>query len=697
MVQDGEVLMMKHVCKCGIIVALLLMLLAAAIPSAYAVPLQPSVYEQAFSADHALTGLFATFTESFYAGDWAVEQAVFSMSYDVTQLVYAKYSTYTVSVNGQKVYSAQVPLTFGAKQRVQITLPPETIKAGVNYLTVETYIRTNDQEPCVDDVSKANWMNVLKDSAITLSYRPLAVVGSVAALYKQFTSIDALSGKQSAFVVGEDAGESSLSCAAMAMAGIAGNVQLFYENIGLVIDRQGGALFQDPYQIYISRYDQLAGGILSFLTPQQASAAQTGIALVLLNREDRYVLAAIGADDTAMVTLGRLLGNAAYMAQLQDPWSGLAKDLGVLTPAVQVQPYMLLTDSGAYVKGTFRQNASFFIQYPKNRTLSYESRIRLIFRYAENLDFDRSLVTVYINENPIGSKKLSIENAKGDSLELSIPTDLKVSGSFSVRVAFDLEIKDLWCTQRQEETPWAYVSSESMLKLSSVDVLGLLFDNYPSPFVLDGKLNDVAVVLPARPSDADYEVFRKMMLTMGRYVSDNSGSLTVYRGVGKGSVPAANVISIGRFGVNQIAMDHNQELFFRFSQDGTTIDSNEKMLIEPNYGTRLGSAQLLYSPLSGQKRALLVISGVSDEAMLKTLPYLGSVEGIWKVYGDGFVADGETAHSFRFKADNAAMAPAAFKILERQDVLGLSLAAGGVLLLTLFAISMMMMKHRRRK
>ncbi len=697
MVQDGEILMMKRMPKYGIIAVLLLVLLAAMIPAAYAYPLQPSLFEQAFSMDHALSGLFASFTESFEVGDWAVDQAVFSMSYSVTQLAIAEYSTYTVSVNGQKVYSAQVPLTDGAKQRAQITLPPEIIKAGVNYLTVETYIRTNDPKPCVDDVSKANWMNVFKDSTIALSYRPLAVIGSVAALYKQFTSIDALQNSQSAFVIEENAGESTLSSAAMAMTGIAKNAQLFHENIGLRINRNGSALFQDPYQIYISSYDQMAGDILSALTPQQSGDAQSGIALVLINRDDRCVLAAIGSDDTAMNTLGRLLGNASYMAQLQNAWASLNRDASVLTPSVQVQPYMLLTDTGAYVKGAFHQDSSFYIQFPENRALAAESSIRLIFRYAQNLDFDRSLVTVYINENPIGSKKLSIEKAQGDSLELNIPTDLKISGSFSVRVAFDLEVKDLWCTLRQEETPWAYVSSESMLKLNSMDVLGLLFENYPSPFVWDGKLNDVAVVLPSQPSGADYEVFRKMMLTMGRFISDNSGYIQVYRGVSKGIMPAGNVISIGRYGVNQIAIDHNQELFFKFSKDGTIIDSNEKMLIEPGYGASLGSAQLLYSPLSGQRRALLVVSGVSDEAMLKSLPYLGSAEGIWKVYGDGFVADINAAHSFRFKADNAAVAPAAWQNFTRKDVLGLGLAGGGVLLLTLFAFSMMMMKHRRRK
>lgn len=689
--------MKRNTLKKGLIFLLLLMHCISALPQAMALVQTPYVYEQTFSTDHSLTGLFSSFTESFYAGDWAVENAVLTMNFNVTQLAIAEISTYTVSVNGQKVYSANIPATKGERQQAQIPLSPETIKEGINYLTVETYIRTNDPRPCVDDVSKANWMNVFKDSFISLSYRPLAVIGSVSALYEQFTSIDALSMKQSAFVFGGDAAESVLSSAALSMIGIARNAPLFYDHIALRIDHQGDALFTDPYQIYLARYDQLEPSILSSLTAEQNQAAQKGIALVLLNKGDSYVLAGIGADDEAMETLGRLMGNSAYMSQLQSPWTNLAKSANVLTPTSPVDQFITLTDSGTYVKGVFRQNASFYIQYPENRQLADESMIRLAFRYAENLDFDRSLVTVYINDIPIGSKKLTMENARNDSMELYIPTDLNVSGSFSVRVAFDLEIKDLWCTLRQEETPWAYVTNESMLKINSVDVQGLLFENYPSPFVMDGRLSNTAVVLPSSPSAADYEVFRQMMLTIGRYVTDNAGTLSVYRGITKDALPAANTIAIGRYDVNQIAKDHNSDLFFKFSQDGTTIDSNEKMLIAPAFGSRLASVQLTRLPSSGTQHALMVVSGITDEAMLKAMPYIGTVEGIWKVYGDGFVASDEAAHSFRFKEDNAADAPLAWKMLERQDVLGLSLAAGGVLLLTLFAFSMMMMKHRRRK
>ena len=683
--------------KRGFVFLLVLSLLLSVLMPAHAALLEAYHYEQAFAVDHGLSGLFASFTESFYAGNWAVEKAELTLNFAITQLAIAEISTYTISVNGQKVYSAHLPATDGEKQQERIVLQPETVKEGINYLTIETYIRTNDPKPCVDDVSLANWMNVYQDSFVSIAYRPLAVIGSIAALYKQFTSIDALSLKQSAFVLGAGAADSVLGAAALSMAGMAKNAPLFYENIGLRIDDGGDALFSDPYQIYLSRYDQLAGDVLAALTPEQRMAAQTGIALALITRSDDYVLAAIGADDKAMDTIGRLLGNAAYISQMQNAWTALSSSSNVLLPVSQVQPYVMLTDAGSYVKGAFRQNASFYIQFPENRALADESQIRLVFRYAENLDFDRSLVTVYINDTPIGSKKLSQENARGDNVELSIPTDIKVSGSFSVRVAFDLEIKDLWCTLRQEDTPWAYVSNESMMRLNSVDVQGLLFDNYPSPFVMDGQWNNVAVVLPDFPSWADYEMLRLMILTMGRYLTNNTGVLSVQRGISKGTLPAANTIVIGRYGVNQIAQDLNGEMFFRFSQDGSTIESNEKMLIEPGFGAGLASVQLNHMPLSGHQRALMVVSGVSDEAMLKAIPYLGSVEGLWQVYGDGFVASSEAAHSFRFKEDNAAVAPAAWKMLERQDVLGLSLAAGGVLLLTLFAFSMMMVKHRRRK
>ncbi|MCZ7176246.1 cellulose biosynthesis cyclic di-GMP-binding regulatory protein BcsB, partial [Salmonella enterica] len=90
-----------------------------------------------------------------------------------------------------------------------------------------------------------------------------------------------------------------------------------------------------------------------------------------------------------------------------------------------------------------------FMSLPANRSLAANSQVNLAFRYAKNLDFDRSLMTVSIGGIPIGSKKLTKEYADGDTSTFTLPPDLDVSGNFAVTVSFDLEIKDLQCTPRQ--------------------------------------------------------------------------------------------------------------------------------------------------------------------------------------------------------------------------------------------------------
>ena len=68
------------------------------------------------------------------------------------------------------------------------------------------------------------------------------------------------------------------------------------------------------------------------------------------------------------------------------------------------------------------------------------SRVHLHFKYAENLDFDSSLVTV-ANDKPIGSKKLTAARANGDELNLEFPKNLEIADSFVLKVAFDLNVK----------------------------------------------------------------------------------------------------------------------------------------------------------------------------------------------------------------------------------------------------------------
>ena len=121
------------------------------------------------------------------------------------------------------------------------------------------------------------------------------------------------------------------------------------------------------------------------------------------------------------------------------------------------------------------------------------------------------------------------------------------------------------------------------------------------------------------------------------------------------------------------------------------------MTIEPVYGEALGTAQLLYSPYSSEDKALLIISGANNESVLFAASYLGKVENLWKIYGDGFVADNESSYSYRFKSDNAIKLSFWEQLLSRKDLLIMGIACVVVVLILIFVLMTLHIRNKRKK
>lgn len=656
-----------------------------------------NLHEENFSADHHLKGLFASCEEYFQAGEWDIDEVQLTLFYTATTLVREDVSDFTVSLNGEPVYSQKLPLTAGETQKLTITLPKRLIKEGANSIRIESYIRTNEDDPCADDISGASWMVIRKDSYVAVSYEPAKICKNVADVYEQLTSIEGLENDESAVFLPINPSENELTAAAFLLSGIASNAVLDYENLKLVQTKSMNEIAAFNYGVYIGEYDKLPAEINSLLSDDQKEAAQNGASISFVQPgEGQNLLIVTGKEGAALENACRLFGNKESMAQTKAVWRRVLPSENVNMPEEQ-ETTAFLSQTGSYVSGPFEQTASFAIPMSANRSIAAGSEVVLHLRYAQNLDFDRSLVTVYIEDEPIGSKKLEKENANADTVRLHIPDNLNITGSFQLRVVFDLEMKDLVCDIRRQDMPWAFVTEESTISMKTNEVPWLLFDFYPGPFIYEGKLNDVVFILPVEESAEDIEAMRKMLLTFGRYLTNNSGNIKIRRTDNMGDLTSANVISIGKLEENPIVQQVNNQLYFRFSPEGTTIRSNERMKIEPNYGAVLGTAQLLYSPYSADKYALLIVSGVTDEGMLHAADYLGEVPKNWETYGDGYVTDGEIINCYRFGADNAKSNTLLGNLTKQSSTILLLVTGISVLILMGISLILIWNKHRRDK
>lgn len=676
---------------------------ASPAPDSDTAPASMQVHGQSFSKDYSLTGLPASASIPFNVGNWEVKNAVLNLSFSVTQIANMDFSTITLSLNGENFYTQKIDPMNGEKQILTVDLPVDKMIEGSNTLLIQSYIKSIADDPdwcynasCIDDVSGRNWINLYKESSFELSYTSLDTMKSIADFCNHFTSIDALEYNESTLAVNSNAEDSEIQASLIVLSGLSANAALYYDQIGYVAS-DGVSGLGEKNILYISKLGNLPSDLKSLLTQDQISQATSDALIALVKKGGQNILLITGDNAEALVCAAKLVANKDRMLQLDFTSKPVQAGYNVDTMEEAVSDYQSVTDAGTYVKGAFRQSANFYIQYPENRLLSSGSEISLDIRYAENLDFDRSLVTVYIDDEPVGSKKLSKDLANGDTVTLQIPTDLNVSGSFTLTVSFDLEIKDLVCTPRATETPWGYVANTSMIKLNSVDNPYLLFDSYPAPFIWDGGFNNVALVIPDSPDNADYQVMASFFKTMGRYMTGNRGSLTVLRAQEAGKLDDYNVIMIGSENRNSAIKNLNDSLLFQFNEDGSAINSNEKKVIDPQYSAQFGTAQLIYSPYSTNKKAILVLSGVTDDGMLRASAYFSTVEKLWEVNGDGFVADSDNVYCFKFKDDNSKELSFADNFAARTDLQQLIIVVGSFGLIIVIALVILIIKYRKVK
>lgn len=696
------------------------------------------LHTERFSASHELKGLFAEGTEYFSAGDWDILSAELSLLYSVTQMQDEALSSFTVYLNGEPFYSGVPecgsceetdsadgasdaaalretsddagcsfsasdagPSAYEGLTELRLSLPKRLIREGINTLRIESYIRTANGEPCADDAAGANWMVLSKDSSIRISYRAKEPADSIAALYEKLSSIEALENGQAAVILADDPSDEALTAAAYILSGLSQNAGADREGIRLLSGGEAALTEAENgvrYAVFAAAFEKLPQSIVSQLSGEERQAAETGALLKSLRLSGKYVLLLTGADEALVTKGGTMFANPVYMKQLTDGSHAVSEAENVRMEESEVSAYQKLTEDGAYADGAFRQSLSFTVPSAANKTLSPKSELYLSFRYAENLDFDRSLLTVYVNDTPIGSHKLSKARADGDEAHFYLPADLAVSGDFQVRLSFDLELKDLWCTLRREEMPWAYVSPESGMKLVTADAAPLLFDYYPAPFIRNGSFNEVLIALPKDPKETELSVFKELCVLFGQYLKNNAGSVTVSTAPAESELAAKNLVLIGTPQRNPLIAENNDAMYFRFSEDGTALLGNEKQMIAAEQAGLYGTGQLLLSPYASDGKAMLLVTGASDTGVAASGAALSDAGELWRIAGDGFLADtAGNISAYRFKKDGGDPAEKVSGVFGREDVTKFLLAALCGALILIVSLFFLLTKYLRKE
>lgn len=589
---------------------------------------------------------------------WTLDKVEGNIFYNVTQLIDdKKEATLTVSINDIPFYSKRI-IYKPEDQNITFDIPKNLIREGGNQVKIEGYCRVSDK-PCNDDNNYGNWVTLSSKSNMIAKFTDKEPNNYISQFPYPFYKVNESNNPNGTIVISNEFSDGELAAALM-LSSYFGKINNYGDYKGSLIKYSDiGDNIKNI--IYIGRSKNIPDNIRAVFKELDGQDYNNNAVIKMggspYNKpgENNKIMAILSDNDELLTKGINFLMNKDLVDQGSSDTVIINKDLKTEILSGEESGNITFKELGSNeikLEGPFRRSARVGYLLPRNKVLTQGSKIKIYTRYSDNLDFTKSLVTIYVNGTPIGSKKLQKEKANGDELELLIPMDVSKSTYVEVTIAFDLELEGTYCEFRQEEMPWALITGDSYLFTPNNDVDLYMFDTYPNPFIYNRRFNEAELVIPEKLSSIDLTALGLTFSNMGKDVKYTDGTLQVVKGSNfKEADKTKNLIIYGTPINNSLVKNINDNLWFKYDSEFKGFLSNEKLSLINPYASNIAVYQFDVSPFN-KDRAMLVITSPREDILRKSLVYLYSDKENAKISGDSIVVDDlGNVKNFRFKKD----------------------------------------------
>ncbi|EQK43586.1 bacterial cellulose synthase subunit [[Clostridium] bifermentans ATCC 638] len=657
-----------------------------------------------FQDDVTINGVIGS-TERFFnvSQNWDVKDLKLNLVYTKSELLNVNYSTITVFINGEPVSSKRLDGDRKYQDKWQVNIPKELVKPGYNSISIKAY-KTISDKICRDDSNTANWLVIHKQSDIELNYSLKSNSNEIKDYNSIFTNIGNEEYVDTTFVLPDKYNSNELS----SIMNLSLNMgqKLKADNFKLDVKLKSNLKEYNNNIIYVGGTNDTSTDFLNLLSNDEKNQAKNKAVIKQVispfNKEKRMILI-ISDNGKALKNATKLICSNELLDELNSSSFIIDETKDVSDIKKDTKNKLTLNDLGYndfLLKGPFSQETNFDVSIPKNKISTAGSNLNLKFRYAKNLDFERSLVTVYVNDKPISSKKLSLEKADNDNLEVNLPTDVLGKNYYKIKVVFNLELKDLMCVTRDTDNPWAYILDSSFIKFDFKDNDSLNFKSYPYPFIDNQQANDINVVVSKNLNSSDLSNISNIIGNMGRDAVYNTGNLNVltdseFLNTNK----KGNLIVMGTPDDNSILKDINKDLYIKFDKNFSGFENNDKIkFLDDKYSKQLSTIQLINSPYSKSNSAIIV-SSLDKNSLSSSVRYLSDNNLTRDLKGDAAVVNRDGGiQDISFKENNTRDEEpednsAKFKL--EKSSLTFVLIAGFLFLTVIISAILLILKYRK--
>lgn len=603
-----------------------------------------NVKNYSFDKDIKMSGVISSTDKFFNVEDnWTVEDAKINLVLTKSELLDIDYSTVTVLINDTPISSEKLDGNKEYKKELSISIPKDLIQNGYNKITVKAY-KTISDVVCRDDANTANWLVIHKESNIDVQYSYKSVQNILSQFNNTYLKEDNGSRLTTSILVPDNYSSAELSAGMIFSANFGEKKK--YDDFSFEFNTYSNLKNKNDNIIFIGKGTDSPTDILKLFNDNEKSLLNDNCIIKQVEspfNKDSKMLIIMSNDDELLIKGSKLITSNDLIKNLNQSSIVINKnnDINDLV-STEGEGRIYLKDLGyenLIVKGPFTQEIILDLNIPKDKVVAEGSKIKFDIRYAENLDFDRSLMTVYLNDTPIGSKRLYIDKADNDTFEATIPSDLLGKSYYQVKVAFDLNVKDLQCVTRDVDNPWAYIVNTSYIQFDYEDNDELTFSNYPYPFVLDDNFNDLKIIVPDIMTSTDLNNISNIVSFMGRDTKYNLGNIEIIKASEfNKNDNKSNIIIYGTPNTNNILKDINSKLNLKFNDDFSGFESNEKIKFIGEYSSQIASIQLIKSPYNSDFGAMVITATDNNDLNLAE-KYLNDLSLTKSLKGDTVVID----------------------------------------------------------
>lgn len=455
-----------------------------------------SVKNILFQQDLVFQGVFGNHSLFFTVNPhWEIQDTShLYLQFNYSQPMANYGSSLTVYINGVPIHSEALIQAGIEKQVLKIPLATHLLKEGVNELKIKTYHRISDQA-CLDENNPQSWVVILKNSYLNLQYTEKNQPTSLRDYPYPYFKIGSDQLVDSKILIPENYGLKDLKGALMICSDL--GRRLPFENIEPQIESyKPEGTYTGTHLIWLGDYKSLPQRIKDQL---EAPISQGEWILEIENPWDKaYKMMLILGEEEALVKGVKALASPEIGQQWQQAPVSLGASMVLTEKDSSKADYHTFNQMGygdVLLQGERYNSQEYELTLPKNWRLNEEAQLFLKLKYSDVIEYNRSSVSIFLNDVPIFSKKLVPEGATGDSVFIPIPKAFRDQAYLKLRVSFSLEVPRDCQSAGFDKNIWAFVDGNSYLYLAHEEREQFNLSYYPSPFVKSKGLADTSILV----------------------------------------------------------------------------------------------------------------------------------------------------------------------------------------------------------